>query len=71
MTTSAFEQFLVQNKSRSVVLEGMPVAIFKADARVDEQHLSAAEKRLGVPLPASYKIYTSRWQTRPGGQRKT
>jgi len=47
MTTSAFEQFLVQNRSRA----------FKADAPVDEQHISAAERRLGVPLPASYKTF--------------
>lgn len=52
-----FEQFLVQNKSRSVVFDGRSVAIFKADAPVEEKHISAAEKRLGVALPASYKTF--------------
>jgi hypothetical protein len=47
MTTSVFEQFLAQNKPR----------VFKADAPVDERHIGAAEKRLGVMLPASYKTF--------------
>jgi hypothetical protein len=57
MTPTAFEQFLAQNKARKVVLDGKRVAIFEADGPVDRQQVSAAEKRLGVPLPASYKAF--------------
>jgi hypothetical protein len=64
MTTTAaarFEGFLTQNKSRSVSVDGNPSGIFESDAPTDaladEQHVQAAEVRLGVPLPASYKTF--------------
>lgn len=57
MTTTAFEQFLTQNKSRLLALDGQRAKIFDPDAPVDEQHITAAEIRLGVPLPASYKTF--------------
>ena len=57
MATVAFEQFLTQNKSRVVGIDGEPAALFDPNAAVDEQHINAAEVRLGVQLPASYKTF--------------
>lgn len=56
MTAVPFDQFLIQNKSRVVEIDG-PAAIFDSDAPVDEPHIDAAETRLGVPLPASYRTF--------------
>jgi hypothetical protein len=57
MTTTTFEHFLAHNKLRSVELDGKRVEIFDPKAPVDVQHVNAAETRLGVSLPASYKTF--------------
>jgi len=55
--TTAFEHFLTENKSRSVEFDGERVEIFDPDAPVDDRQVDAAERRLGVPLPASYRTF--------------
>jgi hypothetical protein len=57
MASVAFDQFLVQNKSRTIKMDGKIVAIFERVVPVIDEHLNAAEQRLGVPLPASYKTF--------------
>src|SRR5262245_28403421 len=57
MADTAFEQFLNQTKSRSVKIDGEPAPVFAPEERVEEQRIQAAEKRLGVSLPASYKTF--------------
>jgi hypothetical protein len=55
MTAVDFEQFLVQNKSRFVEI-GEPAGR-RDSAPVEEPQIAAAEIRLGVPLPISYKTF--------------
>jgi hypothetical protein len=57
MTTTGFEQFLAENKSRVIELDGEAAEIFSPSTTVDEQGINAAERRLGVTLPASYKTF--------------
>jgi hypothetical protein len=57
VTTISFEHFLAQNKSRSVKLDGRRVNIFHPNFPVDEHQLEAAQTRLGIPLPGSYKTF--------------
>lgn len=54
---TSFQDFLSQNKSRAVQRDGERVEIFNPNAPANEQFVHAAEVRLGVPLPASYKTF--------------
>ncbi|HEY9467155.1 MAG TPA: SMI1/KNR4 family protein [Vicinamibacterales bacterium] len=57
MTTVTFEQFLSQNKSRFARIDAESTATIHPNAPVDDRHINAAEMRLGVQLPASYKTF--------------
>jgi hypothetical protein len=53
----SFEQFLTQNTSRFAEIDFQAEGLWDSDAPVDQQHIDAVERRLGVTLPASYKTF--------------
>ena len=57
MNSDTFAQFLDQHKSRTVQRGRERLAIFEPDAAVEVQHIDAAERQLGLALPASYRTF--------------